>query len=88
MSRYGLVMSIVATRDLVAGEEIFVSYNYALEKAPEWYQVSHPSYIKLTILTYFNKYLFCIQSLQAIWFAHLREDQGLSEQEIYEWCVR
>jgi len=59
---YGLVMSIVATRDLVAGEEIFVSYNYALEKAPEWYQ--------------------------AIWFAHLREDQGLSEQEIYEWCVR
>ena len=39
ISRYGLVMSIVATRDLVAGEEIFVSYNYALEKAPEWYQV-------------------------------------------------
>ena len=32
-------MSIVASRDLVAGEEVFVSYNYALEKAPEWYQV-------------------------------------------------
>ncbi len=39
-TRYGLVMSIVASRDLVPGEEIFVSYNYALEKAPEWYQVS------------------------------------------------
>jgi len=59
---YGLTMSIVASRDLVAGEEVFVSYNYALEKAPEWYQ--------------------------AIWFAHLRDDEGLSEQEIYEWCVR
>ena len=33
-------MSIVASRDLVAGEEVFVSYNYALEKAPEWYQVT------------------------------------------------
>ena len=40
MRRYGLIMSIVASRDLVAGEEVFVSYNYALEKAPEWYQVS------------------------------------------------
>jgi len=59
---YGLVMSIVASRDLVAREEVFVSYNYALEKAPEWYQ--------------------------AIWFAHLRDDEGLSEEEIYEWCVR
>ena len=39
MRRYGLTMSIVASRDLVAGEEVFVSYNYALEKAPEWYQV-------------------------------------------------
>ena len=39
MRRYGLIMSIVASRDLVAGEEVFVSYNYALEKAPEWYQV-------------------------------------------------
>ena len=26
--------------------------------------------------------------LQAIWFAHLRDDEGLSEQEIYDWCVR
>ena len=26
--------------------------------------------------------------MQAIWFAHLRDDQGLTEQEIYEWCVR
>ena len=38
----------------------------------------------------FESIEFCILSLltQAIWFAHLREDQGLSEQEIYEWCVR
>ena len=61
MSRYGLVMSIVATRDLVAGEEIFVSYNYALEKAPEWYQVSHPSYVKMTILTYFKGICFAFK---------------------------
>ena len=51
ISRYGLVMSIVATRDLVAGEEIFVSYNYALEKAPEWYQVLQPS-IKMIFVRY------------------------------------
>ena len=44
-------MSIVATRDLVAGEEIFVSYNYALEKAPEWYQVLQPC-IKMIFVRY------------------------------------
>ena len=57
-------MSIVATRDLVASEEIFVSYNYALEKAPEWYQVSHPSYIKMTILSYFKGICFAFKALR------------------------
>ena len=79
-TRYGLVMSIVASRDLVPGEEIFVSYNYALEKAPEWYQVS--MLISILLLNLKKK------PLQAIWFAHLRDDEGLSEQEIYDWCVR
>ena len=48
-ARYGLVMSIVASRDLVPGEEIFVSYNYALEKAPEWYQVMSMRISKLLL---------------------------------------
>ena len=77
-------MSIVASRDLVPGEEIFVSYNYALEKAPEWYQVS----MRISKLLLNRKKFFFYQPLQAIWFAHLRDDEGLSEQEIYDWCVR
>jgi len=36
--RFGLIMSIVANRDLEPGEEVFVSYNYDIQKAPEWYQ--------------------------------------------------
>ena len=39
LSRFGLIMSIVANRDLEPGEEVFVSYNYDIQKAPEWYQV-------------------------------------------------
>ena len=38
-----------------------------------------------------NSYLLVYvypKCMQAIWFAHLRDDQGLTEQEIYEWCVR
>jgi len=35
--RFGLIMSIVADRDILVGEEIFVSYNYVIAKAPEWY---------------------------------------------------
>jgi hypothetical protein len=55
-------MSIVASRDLLAGEEIFVSYNYSVHKAPEWYQ--------------------------AIWFTHLREEEGLTEEQVLEWSLR
>ena len=36
--RFGLIMSIVADRDIMAGEEIFVCYNYAMALAPDWYQ--------------------------------------------------
>ena len=35
-----------------------------------------------------SKLYLLYKYVQAIWFAHLRDDQGLSEQEIYEWCVR
>ena len=45
-------------------------------RASRWFSSDIWEYWVLSLLT------------QAIWFAHLREDQGLSEQEIYEWCVR
>ena len=32
-------MSIVSSKDIQAGEEIFVSYNYDIQKSPAWYQV-------------------------------------------------
>ena len=53
-------MSIGATRDLVAGEEIFVSYNYALEKAPEWYQVLQPC-IKMIFVRYLRVVSFAFK---------------------------
>ena len=59
---HGLVMSIVAGRALAAGEEVFVSYNYALEGAPTWYQ--------------------------ALWFEHLRGEEGLTEAEVQDWVLR
>ena len=31
-------MSIVADRDIKAGEEVFVCYNYVVALAPVWYQ--------------------------------------------------
>ena len=31
-------MSVVAKRDILPGEEIFVSYNYSLAQAPAWYK--------------------------------------------------
>ena len=36
--RFGLIMSVVADRDIKGGEELFVSYNYAIAQAPDWYQ--------------------------------------------------
>jgi hypothetical protein len=38
--RFGLIMSLVAKRDIQPGEEIFTSYNYDVQKAPIWYQVN------------------------------------------------
>ena len=37
--RFGRIMSVVAVRDIAPGEEVFVSYNYAVPLAPDWYQV-------------------------------------------------
>lgn len=36
--RFGHIMSVVAKRDIVEGEEILVSYNYEMVHAPEWYK--------------------------------------------------
>ena len=36
--RFGRIMSVVATRDISEGEELFVNYNYKLVYAPPWYQ--------------------------------------------------
>ena len=36
--RFGQVMSVVASRDIMAGEEILVSYNYMIAKSPQWYK--------------------------------------------------
>ena len=35
--RFGNIMSVVADRDIQAGEELSVSYNYKLDCAPLWY---------------------------------------------------
>ena len=32
-------MSIVTSEEIEQGEEIQVSYNYDIQKSPEWYQV-------------------------------------------------
>jgi hypothetical protein len=37
-------MSIVTSRDIDAGEEIFVSYNYSIWQAPCWYQAQWIEY--------------------------------------------
>ncbi len=31
-------MCVLATRDISAGEEVLVSYNYELATAPRWYK--------------------------------------------------
>ena len=38
--RFGRIMSVVALREIKRDEEVFVSYNYSVSHAPEWYQVS------------------------------------------------
>lgn len=36
--RFGHIMSIVAVRNIMPGEEILVNYNYDVKMAPDWYQ--------------------------------------------------
>ena len=38
INRFGHIMSIVAVRTIMPGEEILVNYNYDVKMAPEWYQ--------------------------------------------------
>ena len=37
--RFGLIICVMAKRDLSAGEEILVNYNMDMALAPEWYKV-------------------------------------------------
>ena len=52
-------MSLIAKREILAGEEILVNYSYQVSQAPAWYQ--------------------------ALWFSHLRQDLGWSEERIRLW---
>ena len=36
--RFGHIMSVVALKTILTGEEILVNYNYDLKIAPEWYK--------------------------------------------------
>ena len=36
--RFGLIMSVVAIRDISPHEEILVNYNYDPKVAPDWYK--------------------------------------------------
>ena len=47
--RFGLIMSIVATRDIVAGEEVLVSYNYDIPHAPVWYRDQWFEYLRSSV---------------------------------------
>lgn len=44
--RFGVIMSIVAVRDINEDEEILVNYNYDLECAPDWYKAAYEDFIK------------------------------------------
>ena len=46
-------MSIVSSKDIQAGEEIFVSYNYDIQKSPAWYQVR----AVVSLLLYYSWFL-------------------------------
>ncbi|QQP37689.1 SET domain containing (Lysine methyltransferase) 7, partial [Caligus rogercresseyi] len=56
--RFGHIMSLISQKSIRIGEEITVSYNYDLARAPPWYRDA--------------------------WFVHLREAQGLSEEELQD----
>ena len=36
--RFGLIMSVVANKEIHAGEEVLVSYSYMMAKSPDWYR--------------------------------------------------
>ena len=56
------------------------NHNLKYQMYPPWYRGMY----QLVQIKQLSSY----KRVQAIWFAHLRDDQGLTEQEIYEWCVR
>ena len=41
-------MSIVAAKDIVAGEEVLVSYNYDIPHAPSWYRELWFDHLRIT----------------------------------------
>ena len=37
-SRFGLIMSLFAVKEIAPNEEILVNYNYDVKLAPDWYR--------------------------------------------------
>ena len=66
--RFGLIMSVVAARDILPGEEILVSYNYDVSKSPGWYQVrSNKITLKSQGLTHRNLIRVVLSFWPRIW---------------------
>ena len=64
--RFGLIMSIVANRDIRAGEEIFVSYNYVIATAPEWYQDQWFSHLRHELQWSVQQIRACAKKMQKL----------------------
>jgi histone-lysine N-methyltransferase SETD7 len=41
---YGVIVCLIATEDIDIDDELFVSYNYGLDSAPQWYRDLHDEY--------------------------------------------
>ena len=44
--RFGLIMSVVADREIRRGEEVLVSYNYNVAESPAWYRAAWFSHLR------------------------------------------
>ncbi len=44
--RFGQIMSVVASRDLKAGDEVLVHYGYSIASSPEWYRAQWADHLR------------------------------------------
>ena len=44
--RFGMVVTILATRNIKVGEELTVNYKYPISHAPQWYKDYHNMFYK------------------------------------------